>query len=102
MTEKLPNWNLKDFYNSYEDLQIQKDINIFKNFVASFSKKYSGNILNFSESFDDVISEFEDGCEISAKLECYAFLIYATNMNDTKIVQFYQKISEEMTEISGD
>jgi len=28
MTEKLPNWNLKDFYNSYEDLQIQKDINI--------------------------------------------------------------------------
>ncbi|MDA9605153.1 M3 family oligoendopeptidase [Alphaproteobacteria bacterium] len=102
MTEKLPNWNLKDFYNSYEDPQIQKDINTFKDFVTSFSKKYSGKILNFSESFDDVISEFEDGCEISAKLECYAFLIYATNMNDTKIVQFYQKISEEMTEISGD
>ena len=102
MTEKLPNWNLKDFYNSYEDPQIQKDINTFKDFVSSFSKKYSGKILNFSEIFDAVISEFEDGCEISAKLECYAFLIYATNMNDSKIVQFYQKISEEMTEISGD
>ncbi|MDC0861230.1 M3 family oligoendopeptidase [Alphaproteobacteria bacterium] len=102
MTEKLPNWNLKDFYSSYEDPQIQKDTNTFKEFVSSFSKKYSGKILNFSDGFDAVISEFEDGCEISAKLECYAFLIYATNMNDSKIVQFYQKISEEITEISGD
>lgn len=102
MIKKLPNWNLKDFYSSYEDPQIQKDIHLFKDFVSSFRKKYSEKIHNFSESFDLVISEFEDGCETSAKLECYAFLIYATNMNDTKIVQFYQKISEEMTEISGD
>ena len=102
MTEILPNWNLKDFYSSYEDLQIEKDINLFKQFVSSFSKKYNGKILEFFQNFDDVILEFEDGCEISAKLECYAFLIYATNMNDSKIVQFYQKISEEMTEISGD
>ena len=102
MTEILPNWNLKDFYSSYEDPQIEKDINLFKQFVSSFSKKYNGKILEFFQNFDDVILEFEDGCEISAKLECYAFLIYATNMNDSKIVQFYQKISEEMTEISGD
>ena len=47
MTEKLPNWNLKDFYNSYEDLQIQKDINIFKTFVASSSSNtYLCNIAH--------------------------------------------------------
>ena len=57
MTEKLPNWNLKDFYNSYEDPQIQKDINTFKDFVTSFSKKYSGKILNFSESFENFFFE---------------------------------------------
>ena len=38
MTEILPNWNLKDFYSSYEDLQIEKDINLFKKIVNSFIK----------------------------------------------------------------
>ena len=41
MTEILPNWNLKDFYSYYEDPQIEKDINLFKQFVSSFSKKYN-------------------------------------------------------------
>ena len=102
MTEILPNWNLKDFYLSIEDSQIDKDLSLFKNFVTSFNKKYNGKILDFYQNFDEVIAEFEKGCEISAKLECYSFLIYATNMNDTKTVQFYQKISEVITEISGD
>jgi hypothetical protein len=30
MTEVLPNWNLKDFYLSIEDKQIDKDLELFK------------------------------------------------------------------------
>ena len=102
MAGKLPNWNLRDFYESYEDKKIYDDLILYKEFVNKFSQKYKGRLLSFYQNFDDVIKEFEKGSEVSVKLECYAFLLYATNMNDDKIVQFYQKINEEITEITGD
>ena len=36
MTEVLPNWNLKDFYLSIEDKQIDKDLELFKQFYNKF------------------------------------------------------------------
>ena len=33
MTEKLPNWNLNDFYTSIKDENIAKDIEKFKEFL---------------------------------------------------------------------
>ena len=101
MSETLPNWNLKDFYLSIDDKQIEKDLELFKNFTLNFNNKYKDKLLSFALDFEKIIKEYEDGNELGDKLGNYAFLIYATNMNDQKTVQFYQGINEKLTEISS-
>ena len=101
MSETLPNWNLKDFYLSIDDKQIEKDLELFKNFTLNFSNKYKDKLLSFALDFEEIVKEYEDGNELRDKLGNYAFLIYATNMNDQKTVQFYQGINEKLTEISS-
>jgi len=39
MTEKLPNWNLGDFYSSIKDEGINLDLEKYRNFSKSFKKK---------------------------------------------------------------
>ena len=102
MTEVLPNWNLKDFYLSIDDKQIDKDLELFKQFTINFSEKYKDRLLSHASDFEKIIQMYEDGNELGDKLGNYAFLIYATNMNDQKTVQFYQGINEKLTEISSD
>ncbi|MEK9885424.1 MAG: M3 family oligoendopeptidase [Pelagibacteraceae bacterium] len=102
MTEVLPNWNLKDFYDSIDDERIQADLKQFEEFAKNFQLKYKSKLLDHSKLFEKVIQEYEEGSELGDKLGNYAFLIYATNMNETKIVQFYQDINEKLTELSSD
>ena len=101
MSEKLPNWNLNDFYSSIEDEQINYDLENFKNLTLNFHKKYKDKLLSQSQKFEKIIQEYEEVSEIGDKLGNYAFLIYSTNMNEQKIVQFYQGINEKLTEISS-
>ena len=101
MADKLPNWNLGDFYSSIKDEQIELDIENFKKFSISFNDKYKGKLIIQSQKLESIIKEYEDGNELGDKLRNYAFLIYATNMNDQDTVQFYQGINEKLTEISS-
>ena len=101
MTEKLPNWNLGDFYSSINDEEIDLDLEKYRNFSKSFNKKYKGQLVSQTQNLESIIKEYEDGNELGDKLGNFAFLIYATNMNDQETVQFYQGINEKLTEISS-
>ena len=101
MSENLPNWNLNDFYSNIKDEQINFDLDTFRKFSESFNKQYKENIEKNSDNFESVIEEYENGNETGDKLGNYAFLIYATNMNDEEVVQFYQGMNEKLTEISS-
>ena len=101
MSENLPNWNLHDFYSSFRDEQISKDLSLFKKFTENFKKKYKDKLLSYSSTFEGIIEEYENGNEIGDKLGNFAFLTYATNMDVPEIVQFYQDINEKLTEISS-
>ena len=102
MSNNLPNWNLKDFYSSYKDETILKDLDTFKNFAKTFKENYQQKLLSHSSKLENIIEEYENGNEIGDKLGNYAFLTYATNMDIPEIVQFYQDINEKLTEISSD
>ena len=101
MSENLPNWNLHDFYSSFRDEQISKDLSLFKKFTENFKKKYKDKLLSYSSTFESIVEEYENGNEIGDKLGNFAFLTYATNMDVPEIVQFYQDINEKLTEISS-
>ena len=102
MSNKLPNWNLKDFYSSFKDEAISQDLDIFQKFTKTFKENYKDKLLSHSSKLENIIEEYENGNEIGDKLGNYAFLIYATNMDVPEIVQFYQDINEKLTEISSD
>ena len=102
MSNKLPNWNLKDFYSSFKDEAIYQDLDIFQKFTKTFKENYKDKLLSHSSKLENIIEEYENGNEIGDKLGNYAFLIYATNMDVPEIVQFYQDINEKLTEISSD
>ena len=102
MSDNLPNWNLKDFYSSFKDEAISKDLDNFKKYTKTFKESYKDKLLSHSSKLENIIEEYENGNEIGDKLGNYAFLIYATNMDVPEIVQFYQDINEKLTEISSD
>ena len=102
MSDNLPNWNLKDFYSSFKDEAISKDLDNFKKYTKTFKESYKDKLLSYSSKLENIIEEYENGNEIGDKLGNYAFLIYATNMDVSEIVQFYQDINEKLTEISSD
>ena len=102
MSNKLPNWNLKDFYSSFKDEAISQDLDIFQKFTKTFKENYKDKLLSHSSKLENIIEEYENGNEIGDKLGNYAFLIYATNMDVPEIVKFYQDINEKLTEISSD
>jgi oligoendopeptidase F len=102
MSDNLPNWNLKDFYSSFKDEAISKDLDNFKKYTKTFKESYKDKLLTHSSKLENIIEEYENGNEIGDKLGNYAFLIYATNMDISEIVQFYQDINEKLTEISSD
>ena len=102
MSDNLPNWNLKDFYSSFKDEAISKDLDNFKKYTKTFKESYKDKLLSHSSKLENIIEEYENGNEIGDKLGNYAFLIYATNMDVSEIVQFYQDINEKLTEISSD
>ena len=102
MSNNLPNWNLKDFYSSFKDEAISKDLDNFKKYTKTFKESYKDKLLSHSSKLENIIEEYENGNEIGDKLGNYAFLIYATNMDVSEIVQFYQDINEKLTEISSD
>ena len=74
---------------------------MMKNLKRFENKKYKGKLIAQSQKLEFIINEYEDGNELGDKLGNYAFLIYATNMNDQDTVQFYQGINEKLTEISS-
>jgi hypothetical protein len=46
MSEKLPNWNLEDFYLNLKDDQINVDLDIFKNFLSLLIKSIKDKLRN--------------------------------------------------------
>ena len=56
MTEKLPNWNLGDFYSSIKDEGIDLDLEKYRNFSKSFNKKYKGQLVNQTQNLESIIT----------------------------------------------
>ncbi len=99
---KLPIWNLRDFYNNINDIQISKDINYIKNSSKNFQKKYEGRVNHLSsQKLLTAILQLEKIDEKKAKILSYAYLLYASNVEDKKNKIFLQKIQEKITTLNS-
>ena len=102
MDDTYPQWNLKEFYDSYKSEKIETDIEKIRSSTINFNKKYKNTLKNLSnKKIIQSIKEFEKIEERIGKLKSYIYLIYCTNQLDTEIVAFYQKVNEQLTNIDS-
>ena len=102
MDDTYPQWNLKEFYDSYKSEKIDIDIEKIRSSTIKFNKKYKNTLKNLSnKKIIQSIKEFEIIEERIGKLKSYIYLIYCTNQLDTEIVAFYQKVNEQLTNIDS-
>ncbi len=102
MTVKInaPKWNLSDFYSSISDKKIDKDFDFAKKEVFDFEKKYCKKIAKLNaKSLFEAIAKYQEISEILGKISSFSYLIYASDLSDKKNLEFYQNISEKITEI---
>ena len=98
----MPTWDLSDLYQSLNDKNIQQDIDLLKESITNFVKKYQFNIETLdADELYKAIKEYENISELMGKLGAFAYLKYAENLSIDENVKFYQKISELLTEESS-
>lgn len=94
--QDLPVWNLKDLYYSKEDAQIDKDLQILEKKIGVFIENYNDVDGLNGQDFLQSIKDLEEISKISYKLAVYAELLKSTNMNDSDVAIFAQKIDETL------
>ncbi len=99
---KLPEWNLSDFYANIGAKTVAQDVARAEKLCAAFKKSYQGKVAKMSgTSLAKAIAEYEALQDVMGKLGSYASLMFAKNMQDPKIAQFYQNTSEKLTTLSS-
>lgn len=98
-------WDLTHLYADINDPAIERDTDRAREKVAEFVGKYKGVFGENTKSLKvlpQAIRDYEVMDEIFGKIGTYAYLQYSTNQNTAEIVQFFQSISETLTQISTD
>ena len=96
---KMPAWDLSDFYKSIDDEQIQKDLDFYQKSAQNFADKYKGKLAVLSgEEFFEAIKDIEKRSKTASKLGGFAYLNMVTQMKNVEAVAFYQGIEEKLTE----
>ena len=97
--EKLPVWDLSEYYNGVDDVNIDKDLQTYEKKAKSFYKKYKGRVKDLSvDEYLNAFKELESLKRIAGKLGGYAYLNSATDMLNDKATALYQKVEERIGE----
>ena len=98
VSEKIPNWNLADFYSSISDKKIASDLKKVEADAKNFSKKFSGKIAKLSANqLLEAIIAYEKICELIGKISSFAQLVYAADLSNQKNIAFNQNTSEALS-----
>ncbi|MGD9650432.1 MAG: M3 family oligoendopeptidase, partial [Dongiaceae bacterium] len=97
----LPRWNLNDLYKGMTDPKLEKDFKWAESHAQDFKKTYEGYLSTLNgEALAAAIEAYEKIDEVLGRIMSYAYLLYSTNQEDSKIAGFYQGAQERVTAIS--
>ncbi|MBM3633531.1 MAG: M3 family oligoendopeptidase [Alphaproteobacteria bacterium] len=101
----LPRWDLTDFYASQNDPKIEEDLNEAEKMAKAFAATYKGKFAATNSWTGDTlyqgIVDYEKIDELLGKLISYGYLLFATNVNNPPVLQFFQMVQERSTIISS-
>ncbi len=101
-TETLPVWDLSALYKNMSDPAIARDITKLKRDAIAFTNTYKGKIAKLSgDELAAALAKYEAMQDAIGKLGSYAQLLYAGDMSDHAITQFYQNTHETLNVITS-
>jgi oligoendopeptidase F len=99
----LPQWELGDLYRSPADPELETDLAKAATESKAFRKSWEGKLGTSSgEALAEAVRGYERLQDLLGRIGSYAQLVYAGNMSDPTIAQFYQTIQERITDISAE
>ena len=101
--EKMPEWDLSEYYKGTDDKQIDKDLKKYAQLAAAFAEKYKGKVAALdAKTFVEALKEIEEISKLGSKLGGFAYLNSTTRLMDAKASALYQKVSETLSEAGTD
>ena len=98
----LPEWDLSDLYTSIGADEIRRDSDAAMQAAQAFQSDFAGKVETLSsDELAAAIVRYEALSDTLGKLGSYAQLVYAGDMTNAENAQFYQNISEALTDISS-
>ncbi|MFN3076007.1 MAG: M3 family oligoendopeptidase [Alphaproteobacteria bacterium] len=98
----LPEWDLTDLYPSPESPELRQNLAEAEEAARRFSERYRDRLEALdSTGFGDAIAEYQWISEILGQLSTYGELVYATDVADSTNGRFYQKVREQVAEITS-
>lgn len=98
--QALPKWDLSHFYTSIEDPSIQDDFQHWENQAKNFQVQYEGKITALAaQEIYTALKEYEKIYEGLCKIYTFAYLNKATDQTDTRLMQFFQSVTERYQHI---
>lgn len=101
--QSLPRWDLSDFYTSIDDPKLVDDLDRVGRQIQDFQTAYQSKITAPipGEMLLKAIEELEGIEETLSKIMSFAFLSYATQLDNPEILKFFQKTQEQVTSLSS-
>jgi oligoendopeptidase F len=100
--QSLPTWDLSDLYPAPDSATLQADLAEADKAARKFKDRYTGKLPTSPGSeLASAIKEYERIEEILGRIMSYAQLLFSSDSTNSLYGQFYQTMSERVTEISS-
>lgn len=94
----LPEWDLTQLYKRMDDAAVTRDLVAVEKQAVSLAKNYQGKLKNASaDLLAKALKDYEKLQDVGGKLGSYAQLLYASDMGNAAITQFYQNTQERLS-----
>jgi oligoendopeptidase F len=100
--QTLPVWDLSDLYHAPDSPEIQADLSAAEASAMDFKVRFAGQLASSPGSvLAAAVEEYERIEEILGRVMSYAQLLFSSDSSNSVYGQFYQTMSERVTEIGS-
>jgi oligoendopeptidase F len=101
-SQSLPTWDLSDLYPAPDSATLQADLAETDKAAREFKDRFTGKLATSPGSeLAAAIKEYERIEEILGRIMSYAQLLFSSDSTNAVYGQFYQTMSERVTEVSS-
>lgn len=98
----LPSWDLTDLYPGTDSPELESALTAVTSAAERFAASYAGKLSSLpGRAMAVAITEYERIDEVLGRVMSYAQLLFSADSTPAEIGQFYQSMTERVTEISS-